>query len=156
MWASSICLAMAPTFQSPQLWGLDHCLTQECPASENMDLLLLTEVSFIFLFCLVKTCLWGKARLRHCARVHACSVISVVSNSSQPYGLWPARLLCPWDSPGKNTIVGCHFLLQGIFPTQGLNLLLLQCKQILYWLNQQGSPVVSLLLGKVVSYFRGI
>ena len=56
----------------------------------------------------------------------------VVSNSSQPYGLWPARLLCPWDSPGKNTIVGCHFLLQGIFPTQGLNLLLLQCKQILY------------------------
>ena len=33
----------------------------------------------------------------------------------------PARLLCPWDSPGKNTGVGCHFLLQGIFPTQGLN-----------------------------------
>ena len=117
MWASSICLAMAPTFQSPQLWGLDHCLTQECPASENMDLLLLTEVSFIFLFCLVKTCLWGKARLRHCARVHACSVISVVSNSSQPYGLWPARLLCPWDSPGKNIGVGCHAFLQGVFLT---------------------------------------
>ena len=33
----------------------------------------------------------------------------------------PARLLCPWDFPGKNTGVGCHFLLQGIFPTQGLN-----------------------------------
>ena len=31
------------------------------------------------------------------------------------------RLLCPWDSPGKNTGVGCHFLLQGIFPTQGSN-----------------------------------
>ena len=31
-----------------------------------------------------------------------------------------ARLLCPWDSPGKNTAVGGHFLLQGIFPTQGL------------------------------------
>ena len=30
----------------------------------------------------------------------------------------PSRLLCPWDSPGKNTEVGCHFLLQGIFPTQ--------------------------------------
>ena len=29
------------------------------------------------------------------------------------------RLLCPWDFPGKNTGVGCHFLLQGIFPTQG-------------------------------------
>ena len=36
-------------------------------------------------------------------------------------GLWPARLLCPWDSPGKNTGVGCHALLQGIFPTQGSN-----------------------------------
>ena len=34
-------------------------------------------------------------------------------------GLQPSRLLCPWTSPGKNTGVGCHFLLQGIFPTQG-------------------------------------
>ena len=50
---------------------------------------------------------------------------SVMSNSLQPPGLQPARLLCPWDSPGKNTGVGCHFLLQGIFPTQGLNLCLL-------------------------------
>ena len=39
--------------------------------------------------------------------------------------LQPARLLCPWDSPGQSTGVGCHFLLQGIFLTQGLNLLLL-------------------------------
>ena len=42
-----------------------------------------------------------------------------------PQGLQPARLLCPWDSLGKNTEVGCHFLLQGIFPTQGSNLCLL-------------------------------
>ena len=34
----------------------------------------------------------------------------------QPYGLQPAKLLCPWDSPGKNTGVGCHFLLQGNLP----------------------------------------
>ena len=34
----------------------------------------------------------------------------------------PARLLCPWDSPGKNTGVGCHFFLQEIFLTQELNL----------------------------------
>ena len=33
-----------------------------------------------------------------------------------------AGLLCPWNSPGKNTGVGCHFLLQGIFLTQGSNL----------------------------------
>ena len=46
-----------------------------------------------------------------------------------------ARLLCPWDSPGKNTGVDCHFLLQGIFLTQVWNLHilpLLHCKQILY------------------------
>ena len=35
------------------------------------------------------------------------------------HGLYPARFQCLWDSPGKNTVVGCHFLLQGIFLTQG-------------------------------------
>ena len=39
----------------------------------------------------------------------------------RPHRRQPTRLLCPWDSPGKNTGVGCHFLLQGIFPTQGSN-----------------------------------
>ena len=42
---------------------------------------------------------------------------SVVSDSLRPHGLQPARPLCPWDAPGKNTGVGC----QGIFPTQGSN-----------------------------------
>ena len=39
----------------------------------------------------------------------------------RPHGLQPTRLFCAWNSPGKNTGVGCHFLLQGIFPTQGSN-----------------------------------
>ena len=43
----------------------------------------------------------------------------------RPCRLQPARLLCPWDSPGKNTGVGCHALLQGIFLTQGSTLCLL-------------------------------
>ena len=47
----------------------------------------------------------------------------------------PARLLCPWDTPGKNTGEGCHSLLQGIFSTQGLNPGLLHCRQILYHLS---------------------
>ena len=46
---------------------------------------------------------------------------------------------CPWDSPGKNTGVGGHFLLQGIFSTQGSNLGLLHRRQILYYLCHQGS-----------------
>ena len=53
----------------------------------------------------------------------------------EPHGLQPIRLLCPWDSPCKNTGVGCHFLLQGVFPTQGLNPGLLHCRQILYQLS---------------------
>ena len=51
-----------------------------------------------------------------------------------------SRLLCPWDSPGKSTGVGCHFLLQGIFPTQGSNSGLPHCKQTFYHPSRQGSP----------------
>ena len=47
---------------------------------------------------------------------------------------------CPLDFPGRNTGVGCHFLLQGVFPTQGSNPCLLYCRQILYHLSHQGSP----------------
>ena len=54
--------------------------------------------------------------------IRACSV---VSDSLWPHGLQPARLLCPWNFPGKNTGVNCHFLLQGIFLTQESDLRLL-------------------------------
>ena len=53
-----------------------------------------------------------------------------------PWGLQPAWLLCPWDFPSKNIGVGCHFLLQGIFLTQGSNLGLLHGRGILYHLSQ--------------------
>ena len=56
-----------------------------------------------------------------------------------PHGLWPARLLCPWNSPVRNFGVGCHSRLQGIFPTQGLNLGIQHCRQILYQLSHQES-----------------
>ena len=46
------------------------------------------------------------------------------------------------DSPGKNTGVGCHALLQGIFPTQGSNTGLLHCWQVLYSLSHQRSPII--------------
>ena len=54
------------------------------------------------------------------ADVPACQGPAVVSDSEGPHGLQPTGL-CPWDSPAKNTGVGCHALLQGIFPTQRLN-----------------------------------
>ena len=66
---------------------------------------------------------------------------SVVSNSLQPHGLQPTKLICLWNSPSKNTGVGRHSLLQGIFPIWGLNPRLLHCRQILYCLSHQGSPI---------------
>ena len=69
----------------------------------------------------------------------SCCRCLVMSNSLRPHGPQLARLLYPWDSPGKNTGVGCHALLWGIFPTQGSN------PYLLYWqgdalpLSHQGS-----------------
>ena len=59
---------------------------------------------------------------------------SVVSDSLQPHGL------SPWNSPGQITGVGILSLLQGIFPTQGLNPGLLHCRRIPYQLSHQESP----------------
>ena len=76
-------------------------------------------------------------------------IASGMSDSLRLYGWLPARLLCPWDSLGKNTGVGCHALLQGIILTQGLNLHLLR---LLHWqvrslsLVPPGSPICYLLL----------
>ena len=68
---------------------------------------------------------------------------SAVSDSLRPHGLQPARLLCQWDFPGKNTGVGCHFL---ILPTQGLNLSLLHCRQIPYHLSYREIPKTLLIM----------
>ena len=73
---------------------------------------------------------------------------SVTSNSLWLHGLHVPRHLYPWKSPVKNARVGSHSLLQGILPTQGLNLGLLQCRQILYHLSYQGSPFFMWLYAK--------
>ena len=78
------------------------------------------------------------ALVSYCFSKNVCMMSSlVVSDSVPPYGLQPIQLSCAWDSPGKNTGVGCHALLQGIFPTHGLNLGFLHCRQILYHLSHQ-------------------
>ena len=57
---------------------------------------------------------------------------------SWPYGVQSTRILCPWDFPGENTWVGCHFLLQGIFLDQGLHLCLLHFRQSRYrWATRE-------------------
>ena len=60
---------------------------------------------------------------------------SVISDSLQPHGPQPTGLFCSRNLPGKNTGVGCHVLLQGIFLTQGSNPGLLCCRQIFYHLS---------------------
>ena len=65
--------------------------------------------------------------LRIFTQIKWCESRSVMSDS-----LWPHGLYSPWNSPGQNTGVGSLSLLQGIFPTQGLNLCLPHCRQILY------------------------
>ena len=65
---------------------------------------------------LLKSFQSGRLLAPRCVHSVAQSCLTV-----QPQGLYPARLLCPWHPPGKNTGVGCHFLLQGLFLTQGSN-----------------------------------
>ena len=62
-----------------------------------------------------------------------------MSDSLRPQELYPTRLRRPWDFPDKNAGVGCHFLLQRTFPTQGSNPGLLHCRQMLYHLSHQGN-----------------
>ena len=66
----------------------------------------------------------------------------------QPCGLLPARLLCQWDFPGKNTRLGCQFLIQRLLPTQGLNLYLLHWQ----WYQWQRT-CYSQALGRVPSIY---
>ena len=74
-------------------------------------------------------------------RIHVlCLVAQSCLTLCDPMDCSPPGSSVHWDSPGKNTGVGCHALLQGIFPTQGLNLGLPHCRWILYRLSHQGSP----------------
>ena len=100
-----------------------------------------------------------QVRIQEYITISSCACMlnhSVMSKSFQPHGLQAARLLCSRDCPGKNTGVHCHFLLQGLFPTQGSNQHLL-CLLLLCLLHGQadslplshlGSPEISTLLTK--------
>ena len=63
-----------------------------------------------------------------------------MSDPFRPHGLSPTTLLHPWDFPGKSTGVGCYFLLQRIFLTQGWNPDLPHCRQMLYHPSHRESP----------------
>ena len=79
-----------------------------------------------------------------------CVLVAQLCLTLQLHGLWPARFLCPWNSLGQNTGVGCHSLFQGIFLTQGLNPGLPHCRQILYLLSHHGNPEMLLSPSKQI------
>ena len=83
----------------------------------------------------------------HCIHSYAGISHSVVSDSLRPHGLKPSGSLCPWDSPGKNTGVDGHSLLQVIFPIQGSDPGLLHCGYIFYCLRHKESPIYSISFG---------
>ena len=74
--------------------------------------------------------------------MHACSNTKSYLTLCDPMDCSPPGS-CPWDFPGRSTGVGCHVLLQGIFPTQGLNLHLLPWQADRLALNHLGNPVSS-------------
>ena len=74
-------------------------------------------------------------------QMHACLVTQSCLTLFDPMDCSPPGSSVHGDSPGKNTGVGGHALLQGIFPTQGLNPGLPHCRQILYHLSHQGSHI---------------
>ena len=76
---------------------------------------------------ILKHVLCGRGIRDMCVCVWRCWVCSAMSKTLRPHGLKPKSLLHPWNFPGKNTEVGCHFLLEGIFLTQGSN------PHLLYW-----------------------
>ena len=75
---------------------------------------------------------WNQKTIASCQEVKWSDSRSVMSSSLQTHGLYR-----PWNSPGQNTGVGSLSLLQGIFPTQGLNPALLHCRRILYQLSHK-------------------
>ena len=107
------------------IWLQDGAESFQRNSSSLLEYNCFTSVSF---FC---TATW----ISHESESH-----SVVSDSLWPHGLKSTRLLCPWNFPGRNTGVGSHSLLQGIFPTQRLNPGLPHCRWILYHLSSQENP----------------
>ena len=74
---------------------------------------------------------------------NCCWLVAKLCLTLRTYGLLPARFFCPWDFPGQNTGVGYHFLLQGIFLSQGSNLCLLCLAGRFSTTSTQGLPNTS-------------
>ena len=116
---SNICQSMVK-FQNTRT-GVQQTFFFLGPGSKYFRLCMPYSLPTTLFYCSTKTTMKEKES----------EVAPVMSDSLRPHGLQPTMLLCPQDFPGKSTGVGYHFLLQGIFSTQGSNLGLLHCRQTL-------------------------
>ena len=131
---TTCCITQGAQLHALDMWGvrgrskregisvhiqLMHCLVQQ-KLTQHCKMILSNKRNFHHLFRW--EILWGSM----CINL----LQSCPTNSLWPYGLQLTKVLCPWDSPGKNTGVGYHALLQGIVPTQEMNLCLLH---LLHW-----------------------
>ena len=82
---------------------------------------------------IIRRILWVPGARLHPTLLKLKMLVSQSRPTLRPHGQYPASPLCPWNSPGKNPGVGCHFLLQGLFLTEGLNSGLLHCTLMGLW-----------------------
>ena len=101
-----------------------YSLKLSCPLLPSLCL-------YLFSMPASPSLVYKQAHQYHLSRLHVC-LLSCFSHVRLCEPMKPARLLCPWNFPSKNTGVCCHALFQGIFPTQGSNPCLLHCRRILY------------------------
>ena len=113
----------APTIPVSMVWWYPSIPPSRC---DPLKVCVMITVEVSKSLRVYKACVCVCVCVCVCARAHVLTrTHSVISGSLWPHRLWPARLLCSWDFLGESTGVGCHALLQGIFPSQGLNLHLL-------------------------------
>ena len=105
---------------------------------KSIDIILLTKVHLVKTMVFPVVMYGCEKELDHKESWSKVKWLSHVQLFANPWTV-AYRLLRPWDFPGKNTGVSCHFLLQEIFPIQGLNLGLPHCRQMLYHMSHQGS-----------------
>ena len=116
-----------------------QCCVSFCCTAKGISYMFIYIPSFMGLqpICITREqCVEFPELHRRCSSVsffiHSEYMLVLSRVSLRHFGLQPARLLCSWDFSGKNTGLGCHFLLQGMFLIQGSNPHLLHCNQILY------------------------
>ena len=111
-----------------------------------------TILMFNLFLVIMGSCIWQRICDLH-PYCHSYCHSESESHSVMSDSLWSDGLYSPWYSTGQNIGVGSLSLLQGIFPTQGLNPGLLHCRQILYQLSHKWSPLIAILLFITIPYY---